>query len=212
MKDYYNKWNKYEIGNIHFVNNRKNHLSKIKYIDYVIKSNLDNIIEIGAGEVTEGQEIRKHSQGINYNVLDVSDTFLEYAKKLGFPITRSDMYNTPFEDKQFDLVYLCAVLEHSPDIHKTIKELSRIAKNFYFTMFKWKTKSGGLKSIYRTKNKYFSTEFNINKLIKLIEEYGSINGLFICTENNRTIKYNEYTKKLDTHRNGNYLSIIGEWL
>lgn len=210
----YEKWNNYTIGNIPWINSRKSHLCRKKFIDYVSNSSFKNILEVGAGEVIEGQIIREVDKDINYNILDVSDTFLENAKILGFKVFKGEMHNTNFKDKQFDLVYLTSVLEHSPDIEKTFKEFKRISKNFYFTMFKWRTKTGGLKSDFHNKRKYFTSVFNINKLLALLAEYGSINRLFICTEKGKVVNFSKYKKQfknVDLHRNGNYLSIVGEF-
>lgn len=210
----YNKWNNYDIGNIPWLNKRKSHPCRQKFVEYIVKSSFKNILEIGAGEVVEGQNIRKLKNDINYTILDVSDTFLENAEKLGFKCFRGEMHNTIFGNKQFDLVYLVAVLEHSPDIHKTFKELKRISKNFYFTMFKWKMKKGGLKSSFHNERKYFTTMFNIDKLLSLLTKSGTIKKMFICTEQGEFVNFKDYRKQLknvDKHRNGNYLSIIGEF-
>jgi len=208
----YSKWSKYTIGKIPWINKRKNHLCRKKFIEYITKSNFKDILEVGAGEVIEGQQIRKLNKDINYNILDVSDTFLENAKKLGFQTHNGEMTNTPFKDKEFDLIYLTSVLEHSPDLEKTFKEFQRIGKNFYFTMFKWKMKTGNLKSVYHPR-KYFTSVFNIDQLLNLLSKYGTIKKTFICTEKGKVVDFKKYRnqfKKIDHHRNGNYLSIIGD--
>ena len=130
----YSKWNKYDIGKISWINNRKRHISRSKYIEHTLNFDFNNILEIGAGEVIEAQEIRNQRPDINYTVLDVSDVFLKNAKKLGFKTVKGEMHKTGFKDKEFDLIYLSAVLEHSPDIYETIKELARVGHNFYFTI------------------------------------------------------------------------------
>jgi len=210
----YDKWNKYSIGDINWVNDRISHLSKSKYVEYIVASDFKNILEIGAGEAIEAQEIVKHKSDISYTILDVSDLFLENAKNLGFITVKGEMHNTGFKNKEFDLVYLCCVLEHSPDIISTIAELSRISKNFYLTMFKWRIKTGGLESGYCGKKGYFSTEFNISMLFRLIKNYGNIKNLFVCTKDNKIVEYYKYLielKGIDLHRNGNYLTIIGSF-
>lgn len=209
----YDKWNKYKIGEIPWVNKRKNHLCRGEFVEYVLKSKpfKKNILEVGAGEAIEAQMIRKLDEHINYNILDVSDTFLENAKKLGFECFKGEMHNTNFKDKQFDLIYGCSILEHSPDLNKTFSEFQRISKYFYFTMFKWKMRSGGIKSVYHPR-KYFTSVFNIDQLLSLLSKYGTIKETFICTEKGKKIDFKTYRKqfkKIDHHRNGNYLSIIG---
>lgn len=210
----YSKWNNYIIGNIPWINKRRDHLCRQEFINYIVKSPFKNILEVGAGEVIEGQKIRELRKDINYDILDVSDTFLENAKKLGFNTFKGEMHNTNLKSKQFDLVYGCSILEHSPDLNKTFTEFRRIAKNFYFTMFKWNMRSGNLKSVYHSR-KYFTSVFNINQLLNLLSKYGNIKKTFICTEKGKIIDFKIYKKqfsKIDYHRNGNYLSIFGEFL
>ncbi len=210
----YTKWNNYEIGSVPWINLRKSHLSKLKYIDHIINSKFKNILEIGAAEAIEAQEIRKHRDDINYTLLDVSDTFLEYVRGIGFTAIKGEMHNTNLGDKEFDLVYLASVLEHSPDLNKTFKELQRISRAFYFTMFKWRMKGKKIKSNYVEKRKYFSSEFSIDKVLGLLKNHGDIEQMFICTKDNKYIEYDEYLKELgdvNKHRNVNYLSIIGKF-
>jgi ubiquinone/menaquinone biosynthesis C-methylase UbiE len=104
-------------------------------VDYIINSDIKSVLEIGAGEVTEGQHIVAKCD-VNYTVLDVSDTFLDNARKLGFRCIKAEMHNTGCKNKEFDIVHLSAVLEHTPDVFATVKELRRISNQFYITLFK----------------------------------------------------------------------------
>ena len=211
----YNKWNNYKIGNIPWVNNRRSHVSRKVFIDHILNGDYKNILEIGAGEAIEAQLILKNKPDIDYNIIDVSDTFLDNVRELGLNGTKGEMHKTPFENKQFDIVYLASVIEHSPNLNLTFKELSRISKEFFITMFKWKIKTGGLNITYIANRKYYSSEFNINKLFNFINRYGVINQKIISTKEGKIIKYGKYTKNLssniDKHRNGNYISIIGKF-
>lgn len=210
----YNKWNNYKIGDIHFINETRAHLSRVKFIDYISLKNYNTILEVGAGEAIEAQEIRLLNPDISYTIVDVSDVFLKNVRELGFNAIKAEMTNTGLDDKSFDLVYGSSILEHSPDIKRTIKELSRVSNHFYFTMFKWRFKTGNLESSYSSKMKCYSSKFNINDLFMLICEYGEINDLFVCTKSNEVVEYYQYLKQIgdiDRHRNGNYLSIVGKW-
>ena len=211
----YKKWNKYTIGEIPWINSRREHSSRAPYIKHILDNDIKNVLEIGGGELIEAQKIREHRSDINYKILDVSVTFLKYANRKNFKCYKAEMHNTGFKNKEFDIIYMASVLEHSPNLRKTFEELKRISKQFYFTMFKWKIKDGGLRSVYINKRKYFSTEFNINKLLKLLSEFGKVNNMFICTLDNKIVDYDEYMKfispGINKHRNGNYLSIKGEW-
>jgi len=212
----YDKWNKYEIGNVPWVNSRKDHISRKTFINYIIKGNYKNILEIGAGEAIEAQEIIKRKPDINYTIMDVSDTFLDYVKSLGINGIKGEMHNTQFKDKEFDIVYLASVIEHSPNLILTFRELRRISKEFFITMFKWRMKGKDeLKSRFIERRKFYSTVFNIDSLFNLIKKHGVINHKTISTKKGKIIFYDDYIKKLkpsiDEHRNGNNLSIIGKF-
>ena len=218
--EYKNKWNKYKIGKVPWIESRKNHFSKELYVNYMANNSAKTVLEIGAGEAHEAQLITRKRPDIDYQIMDVSETFLKHAKLKGFKTHVGDMIDTGFGTNSFDMVYCCSVLEHSPNIKKTIKELARISKSFYFTMFKWRMKTGTLKAKYREAKKYYSSEFNLTQLIALINKYGIIHDAVICTSNEHKgknlISWSEYEQKLvvdgiDFHRNGNYLSILGEW-
>jgi len=214
MKHNYNKWNKYTVGGVKFINSRRHHRCRAEYVNRVLASGYETILEIGAGEAIEAQKIRKQKPDVDYVILDVSDFFLKQAEDLGFTTVKAEMTDTGFVDKRFDLVYGCAVLEHSPDIQATIKELRRVSKNFYFTMFRWSMKSEELRHRYRKKKKFYSSTFNIYCLLDLIKQYGNIKEMFISTLDGKVIGWNEYVEGLgdtDVHRNGNWLSIVGEW-
>lgn len=216
MVDYISKWNKYKgIEDIRWITKNRDHIAKKKFVEYVIESDVCNIVEVGAGDLTEGQQILA-KKTIDYSIVDISPLFLNYVKEIEPQVKTymADMISLPFENKQFDLIYTCSVLEHSPDILKTIKEFSRVSKSFYFTIFKWMNKSGGLVSSYNGEKGFFSTYFNIHLLIGLIEKYGTIKESFVCSPSKYLMKFEDYLKydkDIDKHRNKNYLSLIGEW-
>ena len=219
MPEYTNKWNNYKVGEVPWINNRKLHPHIGLFVRYAI-NNLDSIkhiLEIGAGECIEAQKLKELSSGkITYDILDVSDTFLKYASSLGFNTSKGDMVKTGKNYKQYDMVYCCCILEHSPDIHRTIAELARISKTFYLTLFKWKFKNGNLESEFHGKKRYYSSEFNLFHLMELIKHYGKIDKKIMSIE--KTGEYMElddyiakYSTDVDLHRNRDYLSITGVW-
>jgi len=216
MKNYNKKWNNYEIENIKWINLNKDHLCRYKFVDYVEKENIKDIVEVGGGELIEARKILSNNYNISYVVVDVSDTFLDFAKTIDrVEGIKGDMINIPLKDKQVDLIYCSSVLEHSPDIRKTIKEMSRISNRFYFNMFKWKMKTGDLISVFRHKKQYYSTTFNIDALISLIREYGNIDKLIVYDREKVEEKFSSYRENnvdIDINRNGKYLAIIGSWV
>lgn len=216
MKEYKNKWNEYKIGKIEWIDINKNHPCRKKFIEYVINNNINSIIEIGSGELIEGRTLKEKNSDISYSVMDISDTFLDYCESIdGINAHSGDMIDPPFDNKQFDLVYMSSVLEHSPDIIKTIKEVSRISNKFYFNMFKWADGDKGLNSKYYSVQKYYSSYFNIDMLIELISKYGKIEDMFISyrDDNSKYTDFKEYrkTSEIVLHRTGNYLTIRGKW-
>ena len=83
---YYDKWNRYEIGNVHFTKNRKKHLCKLKYIDYVISSDIkyhikDDHFHCDNGPAIEGIKTNKEDKfylnGVRYSAEDYLDTLSE---------------------------------------------------------------------------------------------------------------------------------------
>lgn len=215
MPEYIKKWNNYKIGSVEWINKNRTHFSRVKFIDYILNSDVKSILEIGGGELWEAQELLKSSKEINYSVADISPLFLDFANKIdGITVYQADMVDLPFDDNQFDMIYMNSVLEHSPDIAKTIKGFSRVSKYFYFTMFKWANVTGGLESYYKSKKHFYSTVFNINQLIELIKKYGNIEDIFLCSPEEYISTLDDYMAlhpEEDRHRDSNYLSIVGKW-
>jgi len=216
MVDYKKKWNKYKIGEVEWINNRKEHPARKIFIDYVEKDeSIQSIIEVGGGELVEATAIKKFREDLEYTAVDISDVFLGYCNSLNkFNCVRGDMCELPFEDKSFDLFFVSSVLEHSPNVAKTISEAARVSDRFVLTLFKWRMISGGLESNYHTKKKYYTTLFNIDAIIDSIE---SVGGKFECklmsSPDGDVSDFDEYRKSYseDKHRNGSYLTLIGEW-
>ncbi|MEK6881466.1 MAG: methyltransferase domain-containing protein [Nanoarchaeota archaeon] len=212
----YSKWDNYSIGNIHYVKEHRDNIARIAFIDYILKNDIDNILEIGPGELIEAQEILKQKK-VKYSVLDVSKTFLKHCESLNIvECFEGEMHKTTFLDKQFNLVYMSSVIEHTPDLNKTISELSRISKTYYITMFKWFMKSGDLDITYSESKKFYSSTFNIFKLLDLLQKSSIIHKKIIgMKQENIMIDFDDYVKNMDNsidlHRNGNHLSVIGEW-
>jgi len=124
-----------------------------------------------------------------------------------------DMIDLGNYNKKFDIVYMSSVIEHSPDLRKTFSEISRVANSFYINMFKWKFKTGGVISRYHSKSKHYSTYFNIEELMSLLKEFGSIEQSFISGKSSGVWDFNnEYKNKFeDINRNGKFLTLIGSF-
>lgn len=215
MKEYKKKWNKYEIGKVSWINDNRKHIVRKKFIDFIKKSDVKSIVEIGGGELVEAQSLISYNANLNYAIVDISKVFLDYARSIkGIEVYEGSMVDIPIYNKKFDFVYCTSVLEHSPDIHKTMEEMKRISDKFYFNMFTWKIKTGDLKSKYHRKKKYFSTVFNIDMLLDLIREHGDIEEMTVCNKEGGEISFDKYRVKnpdIDINRNTKYLLIRGVW-
>ncbi len=226
----FEKWDMHNVGDIEWVNSSKRHPHRNHFIKYVLDDNsICNILEIGGGELIEAISIVKKNKKVKYTVSDVSSSFLQHANKIKrIRSIQTSMDNLPFNDNEFDLVYLSSVVEHTPDIKKTIKELSRVSSRYYLTMFKWKMKTGDLVShrmekIYKTtllkRRKsipYYSTMFNLPSILSLLKDNGSIDEIHVSiNDRDSVMPYEDYKKTFikdsDEWRSGDRLNIIGTW-
>ena len=127
-KEYKTKWDKYKIGKVEWINNRRSHPARRLFMDHVEQyESIKSILEVGGGELVEAISIKQFREDIEYTVSDISDTFLTYCRSLDkLNCVKGDMCELPFEDKSFDLFFVSSVLEHSPDVVKTISEAARV--------------------------------------------------------------------------------------
>lgn len=217
-KNYDRRWDSYKVSNIKWINLNREHLCRKKYIDFIEQEDIKDIVEVGGGEFIEAQAMLSNDVVDKYSIVDVSKVFLKLARSIdGINAFEGNMVDMPFNDKQFDLIYCSSVLEHSPDIHETIKEMSRVSHRFYFNMYKWKMKTGDLNSYFKKKKNYYTTAFNIDMILDLISRYGNIDDLVIYggdEENPFEQSFEEYRKNnqdIDENRNRKYLAICGQW-
>jgi hypothetical protein len=216
-EEYYNYWDRrkdYKIGEIKFIKDTIKHPHRRVFVDWVCKSkNIRSILEVGPGEMVEYQSISKRRPDIKYSIADISLLFINNCKEK-YP--KVDTYRVPLErlnsieKDDFDCIYLASVLEHSPDVRIAIKNCVNIARTFHFVFFKWAW-SGGMESkFYPTKN-FYSSLFNIWKIIEEIKQYGIIDYTSVCMNNSgKLVPIEEFVKgKSGNHRDGNYLIIHG---
>ncbi len=97
-----------------------------KLIDFKIKPG-DTVLDVGSGQ--DPFPLATHLAD-----LYVNDTNHRRHIKLvqdDRPFTQCSVDDMPFQDKQFNFVYACHVLEHVPDPGKACRELMRVAKRGY---------------------------------------------------------------------------------
>jgi len=214
--DNYEKWNDHEIGKVGFINATKDSVAKEMFVNFILDNNIKSVLEVGPGELIEYQKLIA-KRPIDYTIVDVSDVFLDNAKEK-FPkilCIKSSMDELNYLAKTFELTYCDSVLEHSPNIHLTLRGMIKASKYFYFTMFKWKY-SGDNGRIWRRKtttgNPYWSTIYNIYSIIKTIELYGKIKIIQVYhAESQSLMSFDKYKESLNSDKStrGDRLIIIG---
>lgn len=207
--DYMIKWNKYDVGRVPWINKHRQHPHRQHFLDFVRnRTHINYILEVGPGEMIEGQQLLEeyNETEFRYTVLDISSVFLQYALELSnnyvnLDVCEGSMENMPFKDKSFDLIYLSSVIEHTPNLDNTMKNMQRVSNEFYITMFKWHLKDGGLTPEYNKKKDYYSTSFNLEMLFDKLNEYSEIRNVFASIVGiDRPMRYSEFKKQyLDTH-------------
>ncbi len=216
-RKYQNKWNLYKIGKISWINNRRKHPSRKLFVDWVRKHEFKSVLEIGAGELIEAIQLKDE---VDYLVTDVSKVFLAEAEKQGVNNKKSCMCLLDLP-KRYDVVYMNSVLEHTPNITKTLAAMKKHSKHFFITLFKWSYNGDKkMRAIHRsTGGGYFSTSFDIDMLFYILKKMGRIKGTYIThMKIKEVVKYKDHHNTLDLssskeykHRDGRYLTIYGTW-
>ncbi len=90
-----------------------------------------NILEVGSGAGRFSQIILDHTKGTLYSV-DYSNAVEANYKNNGpndrLSLFQASVYEMPFQKNQFDKVFCFGVLQHTPDVQKTVKSLIDMAK------------------------------------------------------------------------------------
>jgi hypothetical protein len=214
---YYDRWEDdiYKIGNITFINNRRNHPCRPFFANWVASTDdVNSVLEAGPGEMVEYQLIKEAKPSIDYSIVDVSGMFIDNCKNK-YPEVST--YRMPlerlsgFESKQFDCVFQTSVFEHSPNVAEAIKNFMYVGKTFHFVFFKWNY-GGDLSITYSAGKKCCSSCFNINMIFDEIEKHGDIEyASVIMNDTAKIIPFDEFSKGgSGTHRSGDYLMIHGK--
>jgi len=215
MVDHTEKWDNYDPKNTKWIDKNTDHPCREYFINQ-IGGDVESILEIGGGALIEAKLVRGIYPDMRYAIMDVSKGFLDYCRECNFECHEGDMVDMPFSYKEFDMTYMSSVIEHSPDVHQTLSEMARVSKGYRINMFKWNMRTGGLKSNFKEKKQCFSTAFNIDNLLNLLGYYGHWPSADVCIKDTgEIVSFGKYRMSLpddlDYHRNGNYLSLSGEW-
>ncbi len=97
-------------------------ISYFYQIDLVRKLKPNNVLEIGIGNKTVANYLKQN--GIRIDTCD-------FDKDLK-PDYVADIRDLPFDDKSYDVVMACEILEHTPweDVDKALSELYRVSKKY----------------------------------------------------------------------------------
>ena len=144
------------------------------------KENLQdkNILEVGSGAGRFSQIVLDHTKANLYSI-DYSNAVEANFKnnahhKDRFHLFQASVYELPFAKAQFDKVFCFGVIQHTPDVQKTVQSLINMAKpgaqvivDFY-CVNGWWTKLQA-KYIFRPVTKKWSNEKLLNKIEKNID-------------------------------------------
>ena len=144
------------------------------------KENLEdkNVLEVGSGAGRFSQIVLDHTKATLYSV-DYSNAVEANFKNNGhhqnrFHLYQASVYDLPFAKAQFDKVFCFGVIQHTPDVQKTVQSLLSMAKpgaevavDFY-CVNGWWTKVQA-KYIFRPIAKKWSNEKLLNKIEKNID-------------------------------------------
>jgi SAM-dependent methyltransferase len=144
------------------------------------KENLQdkNILEVGSGAGRFSQIVLDYTQADLYSV-DYSNAVEANFKNNGhhkdrFHLYQASVYDMPFAKAQFDKVFCFGVIQHTPDVQKTVQSLISMAKpgaevavDFY-CVNGWWTKIQA-KYIFRPITKKWNNEKLLNKIEKKVD-------------------------------------------
>ena len=112
--------------------------------DLISTLNAKNLLDCGAGTghfYGVMNDLRKKrnvkTPEIEYQGLEITPKYIQYAKEYNIPISYGDIENIPYPDQSYDMVMAQNVLNHLHDYRPAIKEMVRVSKKYIvFTMFK----------------------------------------------------------------------------
>lgn len=141
-----NNWGLYinmkdrQSGNYYNKNSTKNIIEKKLVADFnrslesilISLKQTHSVLEIGCGEGSVLQIIKKLFPDCHYTGVDIDKSLLELVKKQGADevfLNETDPLHLPYEDNSFDLVLMIEVLEHLKCPHQALQEAKRMTKN-----------------------------------------------------------------------------------
>jgi len=95
--------------------------------EYARKHNCKKVLEVGSGRGYVSRILK--AKGLDVTCLDISEHCYHTRVVENFVLWDMTQIPWPFKDKEFDLVFSCAVLEHIPEdkVNAVIKEMARVS-------------------------------------------------------------------------------------
>jgi len=150
-----------------------------KLVDKIESKNYKRILDIGCGSGSIYKNIIQSSIKFEeFVVADLSEEMLDIhpssnrLEKVSFDFNDINSFEY-IKDKQYDIVISSSALQWSQDLDMTLKEISELSNNFYFTFFTSNTfktlhKIAGVKSPIYSKdfikkyiNRYYNASFEL---------------------------------------------------
>lgn len=215
-------WNAYAENRI-LSRNRllfpEHRLTTLQFINYFkdLDPNL-TILDAGCGDGF-WLEILRNLGFNNLFGVDISHSFLKRAKVKGFNVAQYDISNMSLL-KEFDIVIMCDVLEHLPDIDSALICVHNVLKNagiLYLMIPVYDSLSSKFNRLIHRKKKIDEAKehdethlhaFSKHSIISILESYhfNVINGIY--TANRLPFVTSKIQQITFGNRFGNWLSII----
>lgn len=95
------------------------------------------VLDVGCGVGHFYPSLKKINQNIYYHGVDISEHYVELAKRVfcgekNFKISKDDIFDLKFKDNSYDMTICYMVLPFIPNWKKAVKELVRVTKKHLF--------------------------------------------------------------------------------
>ena len=126
----------------------------------------DNILDVGCGAGHYLKSLLAEFKiEFNYTGVDATKYYIELATKAWSDLNNTnfvtgDIFDLPFEDNSFDIVYCCNVFLHLPSIKKPLQELTRVAKKLVVIRSLFSDRSFRIQDVHKASNSSETEEFN----------------------------------------------------
>lgn len=124
-------------GNVYRKYETKNPVAKLLMSGFfnaldglIIPLEVEKVLEIGCGEGFLTKHIKDLKKNIYIEGIDSSERIIEIASGLHPEVKFSvaSAYQLPYQEKSFDLIVACEVLEHLEEPSRALKEIEKVTK------------------------------------------------------------------------------------